>query len=166
MRISDWSSDVCSSSLDLRLRLAWLAVIALCAALMLLSGSRGPLLALAAALAVGFAMADRRMALTVAALVVAGIGAGVLFDLYPIELIYLRAQRGHFDIWQQTLAAIAERPRLGPGRLAQMQTELSFHPGRAPPNLPPGHPIHVGWRHTPLPGPLCLPAAGSSGRTS
>src|SRR3546814_4119581 len=41
---------------DLRLRLAWLAVIALCAALMLLSGSRGPLLALAAALAVGSAM--------------------------------------------------------------------------------------------------------------
>src|SRR5690606_29974064 len=42
---------------DLRRRLACLAVVALCAAFMLLSGSRGPLLALAAALAVGFAVA-------------------------------------------------------------------------------------------------------------
>src|SRR3546814_9111428 len=84
-RISDGSSDVCSSDLGLtthpvigatlygvallvvafdllprakswRVRLAWLAVVALCAAFMVLSGSRGPLLALCAALVCGLAV--------------------------------------------------------------------------------------------------------------
>src|SRR3546814_12144550 len=75
------------------------------------------------------------MVLTVAALVVAGIGAGALFDLYPSELIYQRAQRGYFEIWQQTLAAIAERPWLGHGSMAQIEFEMSFDPGSSPPKL-------------------------------
>src|SRR3546814_4282693 len=46
-----------------------------------------------------------------------------------------RAQSGHFEIWQQTLAAIAERPWFGHGSLAQIEFEMSFDPGRSPHNL-------------------------------
>jgi O-antigen ligase len=137
---------------------ASLAVIALCGAFVLLSGSRGPLLALAAALAVGFAMADRRIALAVATLVVAGIGAGALFDFYPIEIIYQRAQSGHFEVWQQTLAAIAERPWLGHGSLAQIKYELPDDPGRSPHNLLLANQFYGGLPATLLLGILLLVA--------
>ena len=49
-------------------RLLWLGVVGLCTAFMLLSGSRGPLIALAAALVLGLAIADRRIAIAVACL--------------------------------------------------------------------------------------------------
>lgn len=143
----------------LRWRIAWLAVIALCAAFMLLSGSRGPLLALIAALTVGFVMADRRMALVVAALVVAGTGAGALFGLYPIEIIYQRAESGHFEIWPQTLAAIAERPWLGHGSLALIEFELhnyDYDPGRSPHNLLLANQFYGGLPATLLLGALLL----------
>ena len=147
---------------DLLRRLAWLAVVVLCAVFMLLSGSRGPLLALAAALAVGFAMADRRMALAIAALVVVGIGAGAFFDLYPIEIIYRRAQSGHFEIWQQTLAAIAERPWLGHGSLVPIEFEtprdLPRDIGRSPHNLLLANQFYGGLPATLLLGALLLVA--------
>jgi O-antigen ligase len=116
-------------------RLAWLAVVALCAAFMLLSGSRGPLLALAAALVVGVAVADRRAALGVLLLVAAAIAAGVLSDLRPIEILYERGQSGHFEIWQQALSAIAERPWLGHGSLVDIDFVGKHGPGRSPHNL-------------------------------
>lgn len=153
--------DLLPRAKGLRPRLLWLSVIALCATFMLLSGSRGPLFALAAALAVGFAMADRRMALAVAVLVVAGIGAGALFDFYPIEIIYQRAQSGHFDIWQQTLAAIAERSWLGHGSLAQIEFELQnydYDPGRSPHNLLLANQFYGGLPATLLLGALLLVA--------
>ena len=143
----------------LRWRIAWLAVIALCAAFMLLSGSRGPLLALAVALAVGFVMADRRMALAVAALVVAGIGAGALFDFYPIEILYERDQSGHFEIWRQALAASAERPWLGHGSLADIDFEGKHGPGRSPHNLPLANQFYGGLAATILLAGLLLTAA-------
>lgn len=118
-----------------RLRLSWLAVIVLCAAFMLLSGSRGPLIALAAALGVGLAVAERRVALAVAALLAAAVAAGALFDLHPIEIIYERAQSGHFEIWRQTLSLIAERPWFGHGSLVEIQFAASNDPGRSPHNL-------------------------------
>jgi O-antigen ligase len=120
---------------DRRLRLFWLLVIALCAAFMLLSGSRGPLFALAAALAVGLAIADRRAAMVVAALVAAGIAASALFDFHPVVILYERAQSGHFEIWQQTVAAIAERPLFGHGSLVNVMFEGKYGPVRSPHNL-------------------------------
>lgn len=140
----------------LRRRLAWLAVIALCAALMLLSGSRGPLIALAAALAVGFAMADRRIALAIAALVVAGIGAGALFEFYPIEIIYQRAQSGHFEVWRQTLAAIVERPWLGHGSLVDIDFMTRYGPRRSPHDLLLANQLYGGLPATLLLGALLL----------
>jgi O-antigen ligase len=118
-----------------RPRLAWGAVILLCAAFILLSGSRGPLLALAAALVVAFAVTDRRLALGVAALLAAGIAVGLLSDLRTIELLYTRSQSGHFEIWQQALAAIPERPWLGHGSLANIDFVGKHGPGRSPHNL-------------------------------
>jgi O-antigen ligase len=102
---------------------------------MLLSGSRGPLLALAAALVVGVAVADRRAALGVLLLVAAAIAAGVLSDLRPIEILYERGQSGHFEIWQQALSAIAERPWLGHGSLVDIDFVGKHGPGRSPHNL-------------------------------
>src|SRR3546814_18699895 len=96
------------------------------------------------------------MVLTVAALVVAGIGAGALFDLYPIELIYQRAQSGHFEIWQQTLAAIAERPWFGHGSLAQIEFEIRLDPGRSPHNLLLANQFYGGLPATLLLGALLL----------
>ena len=117
------------------MRLVWLAVIVLSAVFMLVSGSRGPLLALAAALLVGLVIADRRAALGVAALLVAGIAAGALLDLRPIEILYERGQSGHFEIWQQALAAIAERPWFGHGSLVDIDFVAPHGPGRSPHNL-------------------------------
>ena len=122
-------------SRDRRARLAWLAVILLCAAFMLLSGSRGPLLALAAALVVGLAVADRRLALGLVVLMAAGIALGVVADFRPVELLYERAESGHFGIWQQALAAIAEQPWLGHGSLADLGFETRHGPARSPHNL-------------------------------
>ena len=118
-----------------RMRLVWLAVIVLSGVFMLVSGSRGPLLALAAALLVGLVIADRRAALAVAALLVAGIAAGTLLDLRPIEILYERGQSGHFGIWQQVLAAIAERPWFGHGSLVDIDFVAPHGPGRSPHNL-------------------------------
>ena len=143
-------------AVDLRARLLWLGVIALCAAFMLLSGSRGPLIALAAALAVGFVMAHRRMALAIAALVVTAIGAGALFDLHPIEIIYRRAESGHFEIWQQTLIAIAERPWLGYGSLADIHFTSKYGPQRSPHNLLLANQLYGGMPATLLLGALLL----------
>src|SRR3546814_4545150 len=105
------------------------------------------------------------MVLTVAALVVAGIGAGALFDLYPIELIYQRAQSGHFEIWQQTLAAIAERPWFGHGSLAQIEFEMSFDPGRSPHNLLLANQFYGGLPATLLLGALLLLAMRQAWRS-
>lgn len=118
-----------------RARLTWLAVVALCAAFMLLSGSRGPLVALGAALVVGFIAADRRLAVAVVALLVAGVALGLLADLRAIELLYERAPSGHFVLWQQALAAIAERPWLGHGSLVDIDFQAEHGPGRSPHNL-------------------------------
>lgn len=118
-----------------RLRAAWLAVIALCVAFMLLSGSRGPLLALAAALTAGLFIADRRLALAVTVLLAAGIVFGLATDFRAIELLYQRGQSGHFAIWQQAIAAIGERPWLGYGSLPDLAFTGKHGPGRSPHNL-------------------------------
>lgn len=160
--------DLLSRAKGLRPRLLWIGVIALCATFMLLSGSRGPLFALAASLAVGFAIAERRMVLGVAILVIAGIGAGALFDFYPIEIIYQRAPSGHFDIWQQTLAAIAERPWLGHGSLTQIEFELQnygYDPGRSPHNLLLANQFYGGLPATLLLGALLLVTMRRAGLT-
>ncbi len=149
-----------------RLRLAWLAVIALCAAFMVLSGSRGPLIALAAALAVGFAIAHRRAAVLVLVLVVCGIGIGVLFNFQPVELLYQREQSGHFGIWQQVLAAIAERPWFGYGSLADMTFEVSTGSFRSPHNLPLANQFYGGLPATILLAGLLLAAARQSWRSA
>ena len=118
-----------------RHRIAWMAVIVLCAAFMLLSSSRGPLIALAAALAAGFVLAGRRLTLAIALLTLLGIAAGELAGVAPIELIFERGPSGHFEIWQQALAAIAEHPWLGYGSLVDITFESAYGPIRSPHNL-------------------------------
>jgi O-antigen ligase len=147
-----------------RPRLAWVAVILLCAAFILLSGSRGPLLALAAALVVGLAVADRRLALGVAALLAAGIAVGLLSDLRTIELLYTRSQSGHFEIWQQALAAIPERPWLGHGSLADIDFVGKDGPGRSPHNLLLANQLYGGLPATLLLAVLLLLAARQAWR--
>jgi O-antigen ligase len=147
---------------DRRMRLVWIGFIVLCAAFMLVSGSRGPLLALAAALLVGLAIADRRIAVAVAALIVAGIAAGALFDLRAIEILYERSQSGHFEIWQQALAAIAERPWFGHGSLVDIDFVAQHGSGRSPHNLLLANQLYGGLPATLLLAAL-LVAAGRQG---
>lgn len=144
---------------DWRARLVWLAVIALCAIFMLLAGSRGPLLALAAALAVGLATAGRRVAVVVVALMAAAFAAGLLADLRPIELLHERAPSGHFLLWQQALAAIAEHPWLGHGSLVDIDFTAKHGPSRSPHNLLLANQLYGGLPATLLLGALLLAAA-------
>ncbi len=116
-------------------RLLWLGVIAICVLFMLLTSSRGPLLALTLALALGLLTADRRIALAVLALTAAAALAAVLTDQRPITLLYERAQSGHFELWQQALAAIAERPWFGYGSLTDITFTGKQGPQRSPHNL-------------------------------
>jgi O-antigen ligase len=118
-----------------RLKLAWIVVIALCATFMLLSGSRGPLLALAAALAIGVAVADRRIALALGAFVVLLLLGGLLVDVPSFELLVARAPSGHFAIWLQAVDAIAERPWFGYGSLIDIDFVSKNGPSRSPHNL-------------------------------
>src|SRR3546814_7599334 len=65
-----------------------------------------------------------------------GVAVGLLADMRSIELLYERAPSGHFAIWQQALTAIAERPWLGYGSLADIEFATKHGPGRSPHNLP------------------------------
>ena len=116
-------------------RLAWLAVIALCALFMLLSGSRGPLLAVAAALALGIAVADRRIAIALGAFFAAVLAIGLFADVETFRQLLVRAPSGHFALWQQALDAIAERPWFGHGSLVEIDFQGKRATGRSPHNL-------------------------------
>jgi O-antigen ligase len=118
-----------------RLCLLWLTIIALCAAFMVLSSSRGPLLALATALIVGLVIADLRAAATVAALVCIVVAGGVLLEADSIAMLYERAQSGHFEVWQQVVATIAERPWFGYGSLVDLMFQSKYEMVRSPHNL-------------------------------
>src|SRR3546814_19401839 len=110
------------------------SVVALCAAFMVLSGSRGPLLALCAALVCGLAVADRRLAGAVIALMAAGVAVGLLADMRSIELLYERAPSGHFAIRQPAFTAIAARPWPGYGSLSDTHFPPQPRPGPSPPH--------------------------------
>jgi len=116
-------------------RLLWLAIIALCAAFMLLASSRGPLLALATASVVGLALADRRMAVAVIGILVAGLLIGLFSESRPIQLIFDRPQSGHFSLWKQALEAISEHPWRGHGSLSDITFLGKRGPQRSPHNL-------------------------------
>ncbi len=116
-------------------RLLWLGVAALCVVFMILSGSRGPLLALGGALVTGLVVADRRIALAAFALAAAALLATVLMDFRSVALLYERPESGHFDLWPQALAAIAERPWLGYGSLTDITFTSKYGPQRSPHNL-------------------------------
>lgn len=116
-------------------RLLWLGVIGLCTAFMLLSGSRGPLIALAAALVLGLAIADRRIAIAVACLFAAGLVIGLLADFRPFEMLFTRGESGHFAIWREALDSIAARPWFGFGSLADFAFTGKNGPSRSPHNL-------------------------------
>ncbi len=116
-------------------RLLWFGILALCVAFLLLSASRGPLLALAAAVVAGLTLADRRIAIALLCLVLAAGGAALFADLQPVQQILARGQSGHFEIWQQTLAAIAERPWFGHGSLVEASFEAKHGASRSPHNL-------------------------------
>lgn len=134
-------------------RLLWLAVIALCGAFMLLASSRGPLLALAAALVLGLLASDRRFAGAVIALVAGAFLVAVVADLQPVEMLYYRGQSGHFALWQQAVDAIAERPLMGYGSLTDLTFIGKEGPQRSPHNLLLANQIYGG-----LPATLLLTA--------
>src|SRR3546814_10427181 len=82
-----------------------------------------------------------------------GVAVGLLADMRSIELLYERAPSGHFAIWPQALTAIAERPWLGYGTLADIEFATQHGPGRSPHNLPLANPFYGG-----LPASLLLAA--------
>lgn len=116
-------------------RLLWLAVVCLAAAFMMLTGSRGPLLALAAAVAVGLALADRRLAITLVVLFGAGLTIGLLADTLPILRITAGQSSGHLTVWPQALEAAVARPWFGYGSLADFAFTTTNKPSRSAHNL-------------------------------
>ncbi len=134
-------------------RLLWLGIAALCTVFMVLASSRGPLLALAGTLVIGLIITDRRLALAAFALAAAALLAAVLTDFRPVTLLYERAQSGHFDLWRQALAAIAERPWFGYGSLTDITFIGKYGPQRSPHNLLLANHIYGG-----LPASLLLAA--------
>jgi O-antigen ligase len=118
-----------------RTGLAWLVVILLCALFMLLSGSRGPLLALAAAVALGIAVADRRIAIALGAFFALVLAVGLFAEVETFRQLLARGSSGHFALWQQTLDAIAERPWLGHGSLVEIDFQGKAGAVRSPHNL-------------------------------
>jgi O-antigen ligase len=118
-----------------RTGLAWLVVILLCALFMLLSGSRGPLLALAAAVALGIAVADRRIAIALGAFFALVLAVGLFAEVETFRQLLARGPSGHFALWQQTLDAIAERPWLGYGSLVEIDFQGKAGAVRSPHNL-------------------------------
>lgn len=116
-------------------RLLWLGVIGLGIAFVLMAGSRGPLLALLAALLVAGIVASRRVAVVVVCFLAVGLTAGVVSDFRPIELLYLRAPSGHFELWAQALDAIRDRPWFGYGSLEQFDFIGKYGTQRSAHNL-------------------------------
>lgn len=116
-------------------RLLWLGVIGLGIAFLLQAGSRGPLLAFLIALVVAWAVASRRTAIAAACLLALGLLIGVVSEFKPIELLYLRAPSGHFQLWPQALEAIAERPWFGHGSLVEIAFTGKQGEQRSPHNL-------------------------------
>ncbi|MEO3429940.1 O-antigen ligase family protein [Pelagibius sp. CAU 1746] len=134
-------------------RLLWLGIAVLCAIFMVLSGSRGPLLSLAGALAIGLVSANRRVAAVAIALGAAVLLAAALAELRPVTALYERTQSGHFELWRQALAAIAERPWFGYGSLTDIMFTGKYGPQRSPHNLLLANQIYGG-----LPATLLLAA--------
>lgn len=116
-------------------RLLWLAIACLCAAAMLFSGSRGPLLALAVALVTGFALAERHIAITMIGLIAAGLMVGLASDVGPLVTLFTRDQSGHFAIWHEALENIAAQPWFGYGTLVDFGFESKHGPSRSAHNL-------------------------------
>ncbi|WP_299622650.1 O-antigen ligase [Pelagibius sp.] len=116
-------------------RLLWVGVIGLGLCFMMLTASRGPLIALICALLITTLIADRRIAMIVFGLCTVGLLGGVLLELKPIVYLYERAPSGHFEIWQQALQAIAEHPWFGHGSLAEGGFAGKHGPSRSAHNL-------------------------------
>ena len=116
-------------------RLLWVGVIGLGLGFMLLTASRGPLIALVCALLATTLIADRRIAMIVFSLCGVGLLAGVFLELKPVLYLYERAPSGHFDIWRQALQAIAEHPWFGHGSLAEGGFAGKHGPSRSAHNL-------------------------------
>lgn len=117
------------------LRLLWLGIIALSIVFMVLTSSRGPLLALAAGFLLGALAIDWRLAVAGVALAIGAIAVALLYELRAVEVLYLRSQSGHFELWRQALTAIAERPWFGYGSLTDMTFTAQDGPQRSPHNL-------------------------------
>ena len=116
-------------------RLLWLAVIGLAIAFILQAGSRGPLIALVAALLIAGVLAHRLATAAVIGLLGVGMLIGVLSDFLPIKLLYLRAPSGHFELWAQALDAIRDKPWFGHGSLTDFSFASPYGPQRSAHNL-------------------------------
>ncbi len=119
-----------------RERLLWLLVMVFCAAFMLMSGSRGPLVALGATMVAALCMAERRHAIAIV-VVLAGAAAaiGLAADLPTMEQLFARKQSGHFAVWSQAIEAILAHPWLGHGSLVDLELISKHGPSRSPHNL-------------------------------
>ncbi len=142
-------------------RVLWLVIMALCAAFILMASSRGPLLALAAALCSAFALAHRRLAIAVVGLLGAAILVGLSVDFRPVSELFARGSSGHIALWQQALQAIAERPWFGHGSLVEISFEGKHGLSRSPHNLLLANHLYGGVPATLLLGALF--AAGAAG---
>lgn len=121
-----------------REQLCWLGIIALCAVFMLMAGSRGPLLALAAALAISLVFSKARYRIIVfgvAGFFFASLAVGLAIGVESIETTLSRGLSGHVQLWAESLSAIAERPWFGHGALTEMTFESRHGALRSPHNL-------------------------------
>ncbi|NIA67170.1 hypothetical protein HBA54_01025 [Pelagibius litoralis] len=119
-------------------RFLWFTVIALCAIFMLMAGSRGPLLALGAALALGLAVNKTKSGVLVFAVLGvfgAALTIGLVVGVASIETTLTRGFSGHAQLWLQSLSAIAERPWFGYGALTDVMFESTNGTQRSSHNL-------------------------------
>jgi len=106
---------------DRRRALLWSGVALVLLAFLVAGGSRGSLVALAAAALVFVVLLRHRRLLAIFGLTLAGIGAIVLARLGPARTMIARGDSYRSEIWDRAIELIGARPFLGYGTTADLQ---------------------------------------------
>ncbi len=106
---------------DRRRALFWSGVALVLLAFLVAGGSRGSLIALAAALLVFVILLRHQRLLAIFGLALAGIGGIVLAGLGPTRTMIARGSSGRSEIWERAIELIGARPILGYGTAAELQ---------------------------------------------
>jgi len=106
---------------DWRRALPWSGVGLVMLAFLVAGGSRGSLIALAAALLVFVILLRHKRLLAIFGLALAGIGGIILAGLGPTRTMIARGGSGRSEIWERAIELIGARPILGYGTAAELQ---------------------------------------------